>query len=317
MAPRAYWKGYLKLSLVSCPIALNPATSSSERVSFRQINKKTGNRLRQQLVDEQTREPVDAADKGRGYEVAKNEFLVVEDEELEALEIESNHTIDIDSFVPAEQIDKRFYDSPYYIMPNDKVGQEAFAVIRDAMKGKGMVALGRVVMAKRERVIALEPHGKGLIGTTLHYAYEVRNADKYFDEIPDIKVPGEMLKLAEHILETKAGDFDPSEFKDHYEEALTEFLRKKQGNIPIEKKEQAAGPRNVINLMDALRRSVQTESRAAAAQPKKSRKRIEGQKEMLLPIEGERPAREAAKKAKPEGPVRVVESRPQGRRSAR
>jgi DNA end-binding protein Ku len=228
MAPRAYWKGYLKLSLVSCPIALNPATSSSECVSFRQINKKTGNRLRQQLVDDETREPVDSEDRGMGYEVGKNEYLLIDDEELEALEIESNHTIDIDSFVPAAQIDKRFYDSPYYIVPSDKVGQEAFAVIRDAMKGKGMVALGRVVVSKRERVIALEPHGKGLLGTTLHYPYEVRKEEEYFEDIPDIKVPAEMLKLAEHILETKAGDFDPSQFKDHYEEAVVELIRKKE-----------------------------------------------------------------------------------------
>ena len=198
MAPRAYWKGYLKLSLVSCPIALNPATSSSERVSFRQINKRTGNRLRQQMVDDETREPVDAGDRVKGFEVSKNEYLLVEDEELEALQIESNHTIDIDRFVPAAQIDKRFYDSPYYIVPTDKVGQEAFAVIRDAMKGKGAVALGRIVVSKRERVIALEPYGKGLIGTTLHYAYEVRKADEYFDDIPDLKVSDEMLKLAEH-----------------------------------------------------------------------------------------------------------------------
>src|SRR5205085_8508972 len=121
MAPRSYWKGYLKLSLVSCPIALNPATSSSERVSFRQINRKTGHRLRQQLVDDETREPVDPVDRAKGYEVGKNEFIAIEDGELEELQIESNHTIEIDSFVPAAQIDKRFYDSPYYIAPNDKV----------------------------------------------------------------------------------------------------------------------------------------------------------------------------------------------------
>jgi DNA end-binding protein Ku len=300
MAPRAYWKGYLKLSLVSCPIALNPAASSSERVSFRQINKRTGNRLRQQLVDDETREPVDAADRGKGYEVAKNEYMLIEDEELDALEIESNHTIEIDSFVPAAQIDKRFYDNPYYIIPNDKVGQEAFAVIRDAMRGKGMVALGRVVMAKRERVIALEPHDRGLLGTTLRYQYEVRNADEYFEEIPDIKVPGEMLKLAEHILETKSGDFDPSQFKDRYEETLVEFLRKKQAHIPVKKgREEFAAP-NVINLMDALRRSVQAE-RQAPAQAKKGRKRIEGQKEMLFPIEGKQAAREGAKEGAKEG----------------
>jgi len=299
VAPRAYWKGYLKLSLVSCPIALSPATSSSERISFRQINKKTGNRLRQQLVDEVTREPVDAADKGKGYEVDKGVYIEVDDDELEAIEVESKHTIEIDRFVPAAQIDKRYYDSPYYIMPTDTVGQEAFAVIRDAMRGKSMVALGRIVLAKRERVIALEPYGKGLMGTTLRYAYEVRKPEEYFDGIQDIKVPNEMLKLAEHILDTKKGDFEPAEFEDHYEVALVELLRKKQAGFkPPKQKEQAAAPRNVINLMDALRRSVEAERGAAPAQGKKGRKRAEGQREMLLPIEGgERaPQRAAAKK---------------------
>jgi DNA end-binding protein Ku len=295
MAARAYWKGYLKLSLVSCPIALNPATTTSERVSFRQINKKTGHRLRQQMVDDETREPVATEDRGKGYEVAKNEYLLIDDAELEALEIESSHTIDIDRFVPATQIDKRYYDSPYYIAPNDKVGQEAFAVIRDAMKGKGMVALGRVVMSKRERVIALEPLGKGLLGTTLHYPYEVRSDQEMFDDIPDIKVPGEMLELATHILETKAAEFDPSEFKDHYEEALVELIRKKQAKIPIAPREQPAAPRNVINLMDALRRSIKAEQAAPA--PSKGRKRIEGQKEMLLPIAGKGAGKESARES--------------------
>jgi DNA end-binding protein Ku len=150
MVPRANWKGYLKLSLVSCPIAIYPATSAAERVSFRQINKTTGNRLKQQLVDSETLEPVDADNKGRGYEVGKNEFIQVEDAELDAIQVESSHTIEIDKFVPAAQVDRRYLDSPYYIAPTDKVGQEAFAVIRDAMRGKGMVGLGRVVIAKRD-----------------------------------------------------------------------------------------------------------------------------------------------------------------------
>lgn len=310
MAPRAYWKGHLKLSLVSCPIAVNPATTSSERISFRQINKQTGNRLRQQLVDEVTREPVDAADKGRGYEVDKGVYIQIEDDEVEGLEIESKHTIEIDSFVPAEQIDKRYYDSPYYVVPNDDVGQEAFAVIRDAMKGKGMVALGRIVLHKREHVIALEPFGKGLLGNTLHYAYEVRKAEDYFSGISDIKVSGEMLKLAEHILETKKGDFDPGKFEDHFENALVELLRKKQAGFQLPKGKEAPEPaRNVINLMDALRRSVQKDrappaEKAAAAsaekpaasaeKPKKARKRVAGQTELLLPIQGKGQAREAA-----------------------
>jgi DNA end-binding protein Ku len=299
VAPRAYWKGYLKLSLVSCPIALSPATSSSERISFRQINKKTGNRLRQQLVDDVTREPIDAADKGKGYEVDKGVYIEVEDDELEAIEVESTHTIEIDRLVPAAQIDKRFYDSPYYVAPTDTVGQEAFAVIRDAMRGKGMVALGRIVLSKREHVIALEPYGKGLLGTTLRYAYEVRKPEEYFDGIQDIKVPGEMLKLAEHILDTKKGDFEPAEFADHYETALIELLRKKQAGFKPPKHKEVAAPRNVINLMDALRRSVEAERGAATAQGKKGRKRAEGQREMLLPIEGggRAPQRAAAKKS--------------------
>jgi DNA end-binding protein Ku len=286
MASRYYWKGYLKLSLVACPIALAPATSSAEKVSFRQINKKTGNRIRYEFVDDTTREPVEKEDRAKGYEVGKNEYLIVDDEELEAIQLESTHTIDIDRFVPAVQIDKRYYDNPYYIVPNDTVGQEAFAVIRDAMKGKGMVALGRVVLNKRERVIAIEPYGKGLLGTTLRYAYEVRKPDEYFQDIEDIKVAGEMLKLAEHIVESKEGEFEPEAFKDHYEDALIELLRKKQAHVPLKKDtERAAAPRNVINLMDALRRSIGADT---APKAKKGKKGAAGQREMLLPITGKK-----------------------------
>jgi DNA end-binding protein Ku len=287
VAARAYWKGYLKLSLVACPIALNPASSASERISFRQINKKTGNRLRQQLVDEVTREVVEGEDKGRGYEVDKGVYLPVDDEEIEAIQIDSKHTIEIDRFVPAAQIDKRFYDAPYYVTPNDDSGQEAFAVIRDAMKGKGVVALGRVVLNKRERVLALEPHKKGLLGTTLRYPYEMRKSDDYFDAIENVKVSGEMLKLAEHILETKKGDFDPSEFEDHYETALVELMKKKQAGFkPSKAKEPVSAPQNVINLMDALRKSVQGGRGASAPQKKGAKKRVAGQTEMLLSIAG-------------------------------
>src|SRR5271156_4438690 len=225
---RPYWKGYLKLSLVSCPIALYTASTSTERVSFRQINKKTGNRLRQQLVDDITREPVEAHDKGRGYEYAKNAYIPVDDDELDAIAIESNHTIEIDSFVPRAQIDARYLDSPYYIVPSDQAGQDAFAVIREAMRGKGMVALARVVLAKRERVIMLQPWDKGLTGTTLRYPCEIRDAKEYFDDIPNMKLEPDMLKLAEHILQSKAADFDPAQFTDHYEEAVLKMLEKKQ-----------------------------------------------------------------------------------------
>lgn len=271
MAPRPYWKGYLKLSLVSCPIALYTATSSSERVAFRQINKKTGNRLRQQLVDDVTREPVETEDKGRGYEVAKNAYLIIDDDELDAVAVESNHTIQIDSFVPRAQIDERYFDSPYYIAPDDEVGQEAFAVIRDAMKDKNMVALARVVLGKRERVIMLQSWDKGLMGTTLRYPYELRDAGEYFSDIADIKTKGEMLDLAEHILESKTTDFDPTKFVDHYEEAIIDMLRQKQAGMPTPKERTVAPPSNVINLMDALRRSLADDKKPAAkAQPKES-----------------------------------------------
>jgi DNA end-binding protein Ku len=294
MAPgRPYWKGYLKLALVSCPIALYTASSSSERVSFRQINKKTGNRLRQQLVDEVTREPVENEDKGRGYEYSKGAYIEVDDDELDAVAVESNHTIEIDSFVPRSQIDERYFDSPYYIIPNDQVGQEAFAVIRDAMRGKGMVALARVVLAKRERVMMLQPWDKGLMGTTLRYPYELRDSKEYFDDLPTVKVAPDMLKIAQHILETKEADFDPSQFVDHYEEAVVEMLKKKQAGLATPKGKANEPPRNVINLMDALKKSVAADN-GARPQAKKSKKRIEGQREMLLPIAGKK-GKEAAK----------------------
>jgi len=278
MAPRPNWKGYLKLSLVSCPIAIYPAASAAERVSFRQINKKTGNRLKQQLVDSETSEPVERADKGRGYEVGKNEFIPIEDEELEAIKIESTHTIDIDSFVPNAQIDKRYYDWPYYVVPTDKVGQDAFAVIREAMRGKDMVALGRVVISKREHVIALEPYEKGLLGTTLRYPYEVRNAAEYFEDIEDVKIPAEMLKLAEHILDSKAADFDPSKFVDRYESALTQLLKQKQAGIAPKEGPAPVTPARVINLMDALRRSIEGEQPKKPAAATAARRRPAGKK---------------------------------------
>ena len=286
MAPaRAFWKGYLKLSLVSCPIALYTGTSATERVSFRQINKKTGHRLRQQLVDEVTREPVEGEHKGRGYECAKNTYIPVDDDELDALAVDSTYTIEINFFVPRQQIDQRYLDNPYYITPDGQVGHEAFAVIREAMRGKSLVALGRVVLSKRERVIMLEPWDKGLIGTTLRYPYELRDAKDYFDVIPEVPLEPEMLKLAEQILKSKTTDFDPSQFVDRYEEAVIELLKKKQAGIAVSRERTAPQPQNVVNIMDALRQSIAQE-KAEPRRPKKSPKRIEGQGEMLLPIAG-------------------------------
>ena len=250
--------------------------------------------MRQQLVDEITREPVDSADKGRGYEYAKNAYISVDDDEFDAIAIESNHTIEIDSFVPREQIDERYLDSPYYITPNDPVGLEAFALIREAMRGKGVAALGRVVLGKRERVIMLQPWDKGLMGTTLRYPYDIRDAKDYFEDIPNVTLDPDMLKLAEHILQSKTTDFDPSRFVDRYEEAVAEMLKKKQAGIPVPREYAAPRPQNAANLMDALRRSMAQEKVASAPQ-KKGRTRVGNQGEMLLPIAGKKGKEAAAK----------------------
>jgi DNA end-binding protein Ku len=273
MAPRAYWKGYLKLSLVSCPIALYPAASSSERVSFNRINRKTGNRLKQQLVDGETGEPVEREDVGRGYEIGKGQYLLIEDEEIDKIKIESSHTIDIKSFVPRDQIDNRYLDSPYYIAPTDQVGQEAFTVIRDTIRSKGMVALARVVLARREHVIMLEAFDKGLLGTSLRYPYEVRDVAGYFEDVQDLKLPAEMKQLAAHIVDNMSGNFDPSTFEDHYENALVEMLRAKQAGRAVQPAKEAAAPQRVINLMDALRASIgaETKKKPAAASTKERR----------------------------------------------
>src|SRR5437667_104432 len=258
VAPRAYWKGYLKLSLVSCPCALFPASSEREKISFNQINKKTGNRIRYRKVDAETGDEVDSADIIKGYEVGNGQYIEIEPEELEAIAIESKRTIEIDEFVPKKEIDELFLNSPYYLVPDGEVGQQAFAVIREASRKEGMVALGRVVFTSREHVIALEPRRKGLLGVTLRYPYEVRKEDEYFDEIADEKIPKDMLELASHIVETKSGHFKPEKLEDHYEDALKELLKKKQSGEKIEVPRERA-PAKVINLMDALRRSVETE----------------------------------------------------------
>jgi DNA end-binding protein Ku len=278
VAPRAYWKGYLKLSLVSCPVALFPASSEREKISFNQINKKTGNRIRYRKVDAETGDDVDSLDIIKGYEVGKGQYLEIAPEELEAIAIESKRTIEIDEFVPKKEIDELYLNSPYYLVPDGEVGQQAFAVIREAIRKEGMVALGRVVFTSREHVITLEARGKGLLGMTLRYPYEVRKEGEYFEDIPDEKIPKDMLELASHIVETKSGHFNPEEFEDHYEDALKELLKKKQAGEKIEAPRERA-PAKVINLMDALRRSVETERSGSAKRPAPAAKARVGESE--------------------------------------
>ncbi len=258
MAPRPNWKGYLKLALVSCPVALYTAQSASERISFHMMNRNTGHRLKQQYIDAETGELVESADRVKGYEVARNDYVLIEPEELKDVQIESTHTIDIEHFVPRSEIDPVYYDSTYYIVPDDEVGAEAFAVIREAMRKRDMVGLARVVLYGRERIIMLEPRGKGMAGTTLHYNYEVRDDKAYFEDITNKHVGKDMLDLASHIIDTKVGHFDPSEFKDRYQDAVVDLIRAKLAGKPLPAP-AAPKPSNVVSLMDALKRSLEAE----------------------------------------------------------
>jgi Ku protein len=259
MAPRAYWKGYLKLSLVSCPILLYPATSEREKVHFHQLHKQTGNRIRYKKVDAETGREVEQDDIVKGYEVSKGNYVELDTEELEAVAIESRRTIDIEHFVPKKEIDELYLGNPYYIVPDGEVGQQAFAVIREAIKEKGMVAIGRVVFTSREHVIALEPRGKGMMGITIRYPYEVRDEKDYFDDIPNEKVTKDMLDLAAHIVKTKQDHFHPDKFEDRYEEALKDLIKRKSQGEKIERP-QREEPSRVVNLIDALRASVEGRS---------------------------------------------------------
>jgi DNA end-binding protein Ku len=322
MAPRANWKGFLRLSLVTCPVALYPATSESEKISFNQLNRNTGHRIKYLKVDADTGEEVANEDIVKGYMLDRETFVEVSKEELEELALESTRTIEIDEFVERDEIDPRYLIRPYYLRPDGKVGHDAFSVIRETIREMNKVAIGRVVLTNREHIIALEPLEKGLVGTLLRYPYEVRSEAEYFDEIQDVKVTKDMLDLAKHIVNQKAGRFEPAKFEDQYETALIDLINLKRAGKPIMPKERPRGE-NVVDLMEALRRSVGTgehpfgarppdthSGEAAPAKrskpPKKPRKTSSGQKEMLMSIDG--------KKAK-ETPAEKPASRPR-RKSA-
>jgi DNA end-binding protein Ku len=264
MAPRPNWKGFLKLSLVSCAVALYPATTTSQRIRFNIINRKTGNRIRNDVVDAETGEPVEPEDRVKGYEVDKGQYVLVDDEELDNVALESAHTIDVAEFVPMAEVDRIYLDESFYIVPQDDVAQEAFAVIREAMRKEDLAGLARVVIYRREHLLLLRPRGKGLMATTLGYKNEVRDEKDYFDEIESIKVPPDMLKLATHILETKKEHFEPEKFEDRYENALKDLIKaKRAGKAPPALAEPR--PSNVVNLMDALHRSAKADRRLPAS----------------------------------------------------
>ncbi|MBR0717678.1 Ku protein [Bradyrhizobium liaoningense] len=320
MAPRANWKGFLRLSLVTCPVALYPATSDTEKVSFNQINKKTGHRIKYLKVDAETGDEVSSDDIVKGYKVDTDTYIEVTKDELDDIALDSTHTIEIDEFVPKADIDNRYLIRPYYLVPDGKVGHDAFAVIRETIRTMDKVAIGRVVLTNREHIIALEPLDNGLMGTLLRYPYEVRSEKDYFDDIQDVKLTKDMLDLAKHIVEKKSGAFEPEMFEDHYETALIDLINKKRNGLPVAK----AAPKtagNVINLMDALKKSLASEKEAAPAvakangKAKKTKKRIEGQREMLLPIAGKGGKTATPKEAPPKKADKPVRAPARGRKA--
>lgn len=298
MAPRANWKGFLRLSLVTCPVALFPATSDSEKISFNQINRNTGHRIKYVKVDAETGEEVLSDDIMKGFKVDTDTYVEVGKDELEKIALESTRTIEIDEFVPKADIDPRYAIRPYYLVPDGKVGHDAYAVIRETIRDMDMVAIGRLVLTNREHIIALEPLKNGLMGTLLRYPYEVRSEEDYFDGIQDVKVTKDMLDLARHIVEQKTGQFEPGKFEDRYEAALVDLVNsKRNGNLG----KVTASPRpgtNVVDLMTALQQSLKGSVAKAPARAKKPAK-VTGQREMLLPISGKKPTAKAEVKVKP------------------
>src|SRR3981081_2831970 len=298
MAPRANWKGFLRLSLVTCPVALYPATSDTEKVSFNQINRKTGHRIKYAKVDADTGEEVAAEDIMKGYKVDTDTYIEVSKAELDDIALESTRTIEIDEFVPHADIDNRYLIRPYYLVPDGQVGHDAFAVIRETIRSMNKVAIGRVVLTNREHIIALEPMDKGLMGTLLRYPYEVRSEKEYFDDVQDVKVTKDMLDLARHIVEKKSVSFEPEQFQDRCENALVELLNQKRKGEPVRTAVKARDTGNVINLMDALRKSLTTKGNApqSSSKTKKSKKTAAGQREMLMAIPGKGDGKKAAAK---------------------
>jgi DNA end-binding protein Ku len=248
------WKGFLRLSLVTCPIRVIPATSDTE-VSFDQINKKTGHRIRYVKVDAATGEQVANEDVVNGYRGDTGRYIEVTEDELDDIAPASTRTIDIEEFVPRSEIDSLYIIRPYFIVPDGKVGHDAFAVIRETVRSMNKVALARVTVTNRERIIALDARDEGFVGMLLRYSYEVRDSAQYFDDIQDIMVAKDMLGLAKHIVERMSGHFEPDKFEDYYKSALTNLLTGKQKGLPIATDGNSAGG-TVFNLMDALRKSI-------------------------------------------------------------
>lgn len=265
MAPRSFWKGYLKLSLVTCPVAMTPATTEGEKVRFHILNRNTGNRVVSQYVDSITGAPIGEDDAAKGYPRSEDDYVLLEDEELDALSLESTRTIDIDAFAPAASVDWIWFDKPHYLVPDDPVGVEAFSVIRDAMKATNTVGLSRLVMYRRERAVMVEPRDKGLVLWTLRFADEVRDPKQYLDKIRAETPNAKALDLISKLIEERKSHWSPSMAHDPVQDQLLEVIsQKRKDRKPARGKTQAsATPSNVVNIMDALRKSIDAEKRGS------------------------------------------------------
>ncbi|TBG31202.1 Ku protein (plasmid) [Rhizobium leguminosarum] len=264
---RAQWKGFLKFGEVSCGVALYTAASTSERITFNTINKATGNRVNRIFIDSETEDPVPKEAQTKGFEIENGQYIIIDPEEVSAAIPESNKTLEIEAFIPCSDVDDVYFDKPYYLTP-DKMGGDAFAALRDAMKKSMVAAIARTVLFRRMRTVLIRPHGKGLIASTLNYDYEVRSSEKAFEEMPKLKIQGEMLDLAKHIISTKKGEFDPATFDDRYEAALADLVKAKlEGkSLPKPKKVQVSKPND---LLAALRESAGM-MKAAADPPRRT-----------------------------------------------
>lgn len=265
MALRAQWKGQLRIGEVECAVALYTAASTAERTSFHMVNRKTGNRLRREFVDEDSGKPVDRDDQVKGYETSKGSYVILEPEEIAAAVPEGDKTLAVQHFIACDDVDAVYFDKPYFVAPADDAAEEAFAIMREGMRRKKVAALARAVLFRRVRTILLRPRGCGLAANTLNFDYEVRAADEVFGSIPEVKVEREMLDLARHIINTKAGTFDPAAFDDRYDAALAELVKAKIEGRPVARPKRQSTAK-VVDLMEALRAS------AAATRKPKDRK---------------------------------------------
>ena len=269
MAPRASWRGFLTIGELSCPVALYAAASSADRVSFHTINRKTGNRVRREYVDAETGKPVESDDQVKGYETDKGEYVTFEPDELAEVIPQSDKRLSVDRFIACKDVDTVYFDRPYYLGPGDKASVETFNLIRDGLRAKKVAALAEAVLFRKSRTLMIRPHGEGLVANTLNFDYEVRAADEVFDDIDDIKIEGEMLDLAKHIISTKAGRFDPAEFSDRYDNALAELVAAKAAGRKIEKPKPVKDDK-VVDLMEALRQSAKQSGAAAKSSKRKT-----------------------------------------------